>query len=49
MKGLKRLRTALERTRIAVGCRELRRAREDLTVFRREGGPPPGPSFGSWL
>ncbi len=49
MKGLKRLRTAFDRVRMSFGCREWRRACAELTVFRREGGAPEGPGFGSWL
>jgi hypothetical protein len=49
MKGLKRFRTALDRARMSFGCRGLHRAREDLALLRRDGEPPPGPYFGSWL
>jgi hypothetical protein len=49
-KRLQGLRSALGRARMALGgCRELRRARDELTVFRRDGEAPPGPGFGSWL
>lgn len=50
MNGLKRLRARFARARLGLGgCRELRRAREEFTIFRRAGEAPSDPSFGSWL
>jgi hypothetical protein len=50
MKGLKRFRVRLDRARMSLGgCRELRRAQEECSPFRRSEEAPPGVSFGSWL
>jgi hypothetical protein len=50
VKGLQRLRSAVDRARMSLGgCRELRRAREEFSPFRRSEEAPPGPGFGSWI